>query len=477
MSHEIRTPMNAIVGFTNLLANVIGDKAPRNYIDSIRSSAKSLLKLISDILDLSEIEAGQIELQKDWIDTFSFFENFRLFYNKKISESNLDFQIHLQNDLPVRLFLDESRLRQLIDNILDNAIKFTSNGFIKLEVTCENKKDQDEGQGGIDLCLIIEDSGIGMEKEFQQRLFNSFSQHEGDHKRKYSGTGLGLTISKKIILLMGGKIEVFSEIGKGTKFTIVLPNVPVSHSAILKKEINEIDIATIVFNKAKLLIVDDISFNRDYIEGILKDTQLEIRNAENGKEAYELALAFLPDLIITDIKMPILNGFELLEKVKLNDILKSIPVIALSSQAMKKEIILIQQSDFSGYLLKPFQIDDLYFELMKFLPFTKREVKEEIIIDAGYNGSLHSDTDNELLGILEGELTQLWEGFKEQQPMDEVEVFADKLLKLTDRYSSANLKTYALKLKEAVAEFDIDNLLKYINEYKQLIYNIKSEIK
>jgi signal transduction histidine kinase/CheY-like chemotaxis protein/streptogramin lyase len=477
MSHEIRTPMNAIVGFSNLLAGVISDKAPRNYLDSIRSNAKSLLKLISDILDLSEIEAGQIELQKDWIDTFSFFEDFRLFYKKKISESNLDFQIHLQNELPVNLYLDESRLRQLLDNILDNAIKFTSNGFIKLEVTCDNKKELAEGHEGIDLCLVIEDSGIGMEKEFQQRLFNSFTQHGGENTRKYSGTGLGLTISKKIIQLMSGTIEVSSEIGKGTKFTIIIPNIPVSHSAILRTEINEIDITTIVFDKAKLLIVDDTPFNRDYIVGILKDTNLEIRNAENGKEAYELALAILPDLIITDIKMPILNGFELLKKVKLNDILKSIPIIALSSQAMKKEIILIEQSGFSGYLLKPFQIDDLYFELMKFLPFTKREVKEEIIIDAGYNGSLHSDTDNELLGILEGELTQLWEGFKEQQPMDEVEVFADKLLKLTDRYSSANLKTYALKLKEAVAEFDIDNLLKYINEYKQLIYNIKSEIK
>ncbi|MDA3894500.1 MAG: ATP-binding protein [Salinivirgaceae bacterium] len=480
MSHEIRTPMNAIVGFSNLLAGVISDKAPRNYLDSIRSSTKSLLKLINDILDLSEIEAGKIELQNDWIETFSFFEDFRLFYNKKISESNLDFQIHLQNDLPASLFIDESRVRQLLDNIINNAIKFTTKGYVKLNVTCENKKERDEGHEVIDLCLVIEDSGIGMEKKFQQRLFESFSQHEEKNTRKYSGTGLGCTITMKIIQLMSGTIEVFSEIGKGTKFTIVIPNILVSHSAILKKEIEEIDMATIVFDKAKLLIVDDTPFNHDYIEGILKDTKLEIRNAENGKEAYEIALAIIPDLIITDIKMSILNGFELLEKVKSNDILKAIPIIALSSQAMKKDQILIQQSGFSGYLLKPFRIEELYAELIKYLPYIKNEEKkkkDENIKSVVYKGTIPSKTDKELIAVLEGEFMQIWEGFKEQQPMDEVEAFADKLLELNEKYYDANLKTYALKLKEAVTEFDIVNLLKYINDYTQLIENIKNDLK
>ncbi|MDA3894501.1 MAG: ATP-binding protein [Salinivirgaceae bacterium] len=474
MSHEIRTPMNAIVGFSNLLAGVISDAAPRNYLDSIRSSAKSLLKLIGDILDLSEIEAGRLELQEDWIETYSFFEDFQLFYNKKISESNLDFQIQLQNDLPESLFIDESRVRQLLDNLINNAIKFTPNGFVKLEVTYSNQKERDAGRELINLCLTIEDSGIGMEKEFQQRLFESFSQQEGQNTRKYGGTGLGLAISKKIIQLMKGTIEVHSEIGKGTKFTITIPNVLISHSAILKQKIEAIDVATLVFDKAKLLIVDDVAFNRDYIEGILKDTNLEIMNVENGEEAYEIALNNIPDLIITDIKMPILNGFELLEKLKSNELLKGIPVIALSSQAMKKEQILIQQSGFSGYLLKPFRIDELYAELIKHLPYVKKEDNEENSKSAGFKATSLSKSDRDLLlELLSGKMMEKWHRFEDQQPMEDLEAFSAELMEIAINYPHPDLVIYAQKFNEAVESFDIHNLLIYLKQFQELVSNVE----
>jgi CheY-like chemotaxis protein len=235
----------------------------------------------------------------------------------------------------------------------------------------------------------------------------------------------------------------------------------------------KIEIENINFEKATLLIADDVKYNREYIKGILRDTQIEILEAENGEIALKLAKEHTLDLIITDIKMPVMDGIELLGKLRENEKLQHIPVIASTAAVMKAEQEHIKNTGFNGFVVKPFEINDLYVELIKFLKhktvnesMDSNQVKQNDIVKL-------SDTEKaELMDKLKGDLHKIWEGFGEQQPMEEVEAFANSLLELTQKYAHPLIIAYANNLNEAVAGFDIYSLLKYLKQYPQLIENI-----
>ncbi|NOZ46037.1 MAG: PAS domain S-box protein, partial [Chlorobi bacterium] len=322
MSHEIRTPMNAIIGFSNLLKPMVEDDLQKSYLDSIYSSGKNLLTLINDILDLSKIEAGKLEMKYDFIDTQSFFNEIRLMFEFKAKEKNIDFEINIHSDFPQAIFIDEARLRQILINLIGNSLKFTDHGFVKLNINYENLKFVNGKKGSekqVDIMIEVSDSGIGISKELQQHIFGAFTQEKGQNHKKYGGTGLGLNISKKLVELMKGSISVQSKVNVGSIFTINIPGVIILKDFVKKIEKHEIDPKTIILKKSKLLIVDDIELNHQYIVGILRNTDVQIYEAENGEIAYEMAKIHLPDLIITDIKMPVMDGFEFLEKLKNNE--------------------------------------------------------------------------------------------------------------------------------------------------------------
>jgi len=228
MSHEIRTPMNAILGLSGLLDSLIADKKQKNYLETIKSSGMSLLTLINDILDLSKIEAGKMELHYEPVNPYSLFSEIKNIFSLSISRKGLKFVMDIASDIPESLLLDDVRLRQILFNLVGNAVKFTEKGQIKL--SARKAADQDK-EGMIDLIIAVEDTGIGIDPQSQEKIFEAFRQQDGQSTKRYGGTGLGLTISKRLVEMMGGTITVKSKVNKGTTFEITLPRVSIAAAA------------------------------------------------------------------------------------------------------------------------------------------------------------------------------------------------------------------------------------------------------
>ncbi|MEW5801393.1 MAG: ATP-binding protein [bacterium] len=225
MSHEIRTPLNAILGFTDLLDSLIADKKQKNYLETIKSSGKSLLTLINDILDLSKIEAGKMELRYEPVNPYAIFHEIKDIFSLNISRKDLAFIMDIAPDIPESLLLDDVRLRQILFNLVGNAVKFTEMGQIKLSARGIM---QQNDQNSIDLMIAVEDTGIGIDPESHDKIFEAFKQQDGQDNKRYGGTGLGLTISKRLVEMMGGTISVKSQVARGSVFQIILKNVPIA---------------------------------------------------------------------------------------------------------------------------------------------------------------------------------------------------------------------------------------------------------
>ncbi|MCK5717007.1 MAG: response regulator [Thiomargarita sp.] len=225
MSHEIRTPLNAIIGFSEILSKKITDKALKNNFDSIRKSGHILLTLINDILDLAKIESGRIDIQLQEMDLRVILKELEQLFSLTVTEKKLDFSVEIEAQLPQILLLDEHRIRQVLLNIIGNALKFTKKGHIKIFIQHHLHKNNNT----LDLIIKVEDTGIGIPENQHQKIFEAFQQMDGQITREYGGTGLGLAISKRLVEIMTGSIDVHSQIGVGSVFTITLPHVKISN--------------------------------------------------------------------------------------------------------------------------------------------------------------------------------------------------------------------------------------------------------
>ena len=380
MSHEIRTPMNAVLGYTELLSSLLNEQTQKNYIESIKSSGRSLLTLINDILDLSKIEAGKLELEYDYVDSNFFFTEFERIFALKASEKGIKFLVEIQSGTPAGIYIDEPRLRQIIFNLIGNAIKFTNQGHVKLKVFTENMQvvtyNNEKSEEFLDLVIEVEDTGIGISKEIMEEIFDPFIQARD--QKNIGGTGLGLAITRRLTILMNGTISLKSELGKGSTFMVKIPEIAFKRDFVSTKITLQINPADIVFERSTILVVDDVEQNRSFIRDTLKNTGITVLEAEEGFKALELAIKVVPDLIISDIRMPNMDGFELLIKLKTNKKLKNIPVLAYSASVLKDQKERIHQSRFDGLLTKPVNITELYLELMNHLPY--KEVKKKNLL-------------------------------------------------------------------------------------------------
>jgi PAS domain S-box-containing protein len=475
MSHEIRTPMNAVLGYTELLSSMLDDNVQKEYINSIISSGRSLLTLINDILDLSKIEAGKLEMEFDYVDTYFFFSEFEKIFSLKIFEKGLKFILDITSGTPAGIYIDEARVRQIVFNLLGNAIKFTSEGKIVLKVFTENPHivnySGERSEEFIDLIIEVKDTGIGISKKLQEAIFEPFAQ--GRDSNKYGGTGLGLTITRRLTSLMNGTIYVHSKPGTGSTFTVRIPEIAYLRDFSKTSVDVHIDPAEIVFEEAVVLVVDDVQHNRSYLREALKNTSLKIVEAEDGIAAFKLAKEIVPDLIIADIQMPKMDGFRLLSKIKTNNKLKHIPVIAYSASVVSHQKERIHKSEFAGLLIKPVRVTELYLELMNFLQFkSTRETKPDKPL---------SETD------LIGEITDLpglvhslgtdyyatWKTFAVRQPIGGIRDFGKNLIQLGMDHNSSIITGYGKKLISAADSFDIEAILKLIGKYKGLIESFK----
>jgi PAS domain S-box-containing protein len=479
MSHEIRTPMNAVLGYTELLGNTLVDQIQKDYVNSIKSSGRSLLTLINDILDLSKIEAGKLELEYDFIDTYSFFSEFEKIFSLKVSEKGLKFILDIASGTPHGIYIDEARVRQIVFNLIGNAIKFTSEGQITLKVFIENPQvvnyTKEKSEELIDLIIEVIDTGIGISKELREAIFEPFVQ-ERDYKH-YGGTGLGLAITRRLTMLMNGTINLKSELGKGTTFTVKIPEITYKRDFSGTNIDFQIDPAEIIFEEAVILIADDVEHNRSYLKDALKNTNLKIIEAEDGFDAYQLAKKVVPDMIIADIRMPKLDGFQLLKKLKTNKKLKHIPVIAYSASVLKAQKERIHNSEFKGLLIKPVKVAELYLELMNILPYRSNKVPEpeKSLSEVDLIGEINDLP--ALIHILDTSLYATWKTFAVTQPIGEIRDFGRNLVQLGTDHNSSIIKDYGRELIIAADSYNIGAMLKLIGKYSGIIENLKESPK
>jgi signal transduction histidine kinase len=477
MSHEIRTPMNAVLGYAELLGYMLEDKTQKNYIESIKSSGKSLLTLINDILDLSKIEAGKLELQFEFVNTNSFFSEFERIFSLRISDKGLKFILEISSGTPAGIYIDEARVRQIILNLIGNAIKFTESGSVRLKVYSENPQiinySKDKTDEFIDIVIEVSDTGIGISKEMQGEIFNPFVQAQGQDVRKYGGTGLGLAITYRLVQLMNGTIELESELNRGSSFKIRIPEVSYLRDIEKRSEEIKFDTNDIVFEKATIIVADDIEHNRKYLIDALAKTDIKIVEAEDGLKAFNLAKKILPDLIITDIRMPNLDGFSLLNKLKSDDSLTHIPVIAYSASVMKAQRDRIRESAFSGLLIKPVQISELFLELMNNLPYksTKISGTEKPIPETDFINEI-SDLPG-LINSLETNFKDTLKTFEIRQPIGEIKIFGDQLIKLGNTHNASIISEFGKDIFAAASSFNIEAILSLIRKYPAKVELIK----
>jgi len=477
MSHEIRTPMNAVLGYAELLGFMLEDKTQRDYIESIKSSGRSLLTLINDILDLSKIEAGKLELQFEFVNSQSFFSEFERIFSLRLSDKGLKFILEISSGSPEGIYVDDARLRQIILNLIGNAIKFTEKGSIRLKVYTENPQIITYPKGKtdefIDLIIEVTDTGIGISKEMQQEIFNPFVQGQGQNIKKYGGTGLGLAISQRLVQLMNGTIELDSKLNRGSSFKIKIPEVSYLRDFDKRSEEIQLDPAEIVFEEATIIIVDDVEHNRKYLIDALKKTKIKIVEAVDGLEALSLAGKIVPDLIITDIRMPGLDGFELLNKLKSDKALKHIPVIAYSASVMKAQRDRIRESKFTGLLIKPVQVTELYLELMNNLPYKSIKAAGPDLSPSGNESTIEVSDIPGLVHSLDTRLKDVWITFGIRQPIGDVRNFGNQLVIEGKNHNAEIITGYGEELVSAADSFNIEAILNLIRKYPAIVESLK----
>ena len=310
------------------------------------------MTIINDVLDLSKIDSGKLFLKYESVNLEQLITDVYNLLHQGASEKGLELQTRLPSNLPKALMLDQQRIAQILFNLVSNAIKFTDVGHITIKVNCQKLYQKLQGRHLVDLTISVIDTGIGIDPEQIQRIFEQFSQHQGQSAKLYGGTGLGLTICNSLAKMMDGRIKVQSTVGKGSTFSLCLKHV---QTAQVSSSPNYNHPATQGqnFAGAKVLLVDDIAANRTLIIEQFSHANIEFIEAEDGLQAIEQAKQHLPDIIIMDIRMPNLGGIEANKRLKADPLTKDIPVFALTASIAKADINIEQAKGFVDYLLKP----------------------------------------------------------------------------------------------------------------------------
>lgn len=362
MSHELRTPLNAVLGFSQLLQDSETDKNKRRYLEAISISGSSLLNVLNDILDLSKIDAGKMQLDMERVEIPTMCHELSMMFLQLSAQKDLDLQITSHPEFKTPVLLDSNKVRQVLTNLISNAIKFTSHGSVKVHFDFEER----ENDGHINIKIHVKDTGKGIPTDQQALIFNDFEQVQGQRSSEFGGTGLGLAISHRFIKLMGGELSVISEKDKGSEFIVLLPNIEFAESKTEVKHRNYPAISSYHFNPARILIVDDIPYNREYLESFLSRWSFTIDTAINGEEALKKVEENQPDLIIMDLKMPVMGGLEASQLIRSDDRFKHIPIIAVTASVLKDDKA--QSSILTDYIIsKPIHREHLIFIIAQYL--------------------------------------------------------------------------------------------------------------
>ena len=356
MSHEIRTPMNAILGGLQLLENASLSTDLRKILVNATSSAKSLLTIINDILDYSKVESNKIELEKAPLSIVDILDSVKYDLDALISNKGIDFDIVIDKNFHDTWVGDLVRVKQIILNLASNAVKFTNQGCVKIFAGCVRHNNHQA------IHIKVADSGIGMSKEAQRRIFERFSQADSSTTRKYGGTGLGMSITVSLVKLMGGTIELSSEAGQGTVIDIILP-LEKSKKTAINSQIKSLIPPNL--QGKRILIAEDNMINQMLIKTMLKETNAELVIVENGALAVDVFTKSTFDLVLMDIHMPVMDGVTAFSAIKAVD-KNSIPVIALTANVMVEDVRRYIKIGFTAHVPKPIELSTLYGALMDY---------------------------------------------------------------------------------------------------------------
>ncbi len=363
MSHDIRTPLNGIIGFTEVALNENDPEKKQTYLKKIKSSGELLLDLVNDILDLSRIESGKLVLEQEAVDSHQVIEKVVTALQPSAEMKGITLKADLSAYPDEMIWVDRLKFQKIILNLLSNAIKYTPKGGT---VTLSVQK-IDPPQNGLTRRILIKDNGIGMSPEFMSRLYQPFSQEHRPEAKNITGTGLGLSIVKRFVEFVGGKIDVQSQLGKGTQFTVELPIQLADAQKI--SENSQTDQHKVLSGK-RILICEDNAMNSEIAQLLLKEKGMITDCSQNGKEGLS-QFAASPEgyyaAILMDIRMPVMDGFEATQAIRAlpRSDSKTVPIIAMSAEAFTEDILAAEQSGMNGYITKPFEPEKLFNELSR----------------------------------------------------------------------------------------------------------------
>ena len=422
ISHEIRTPINAISGMSGILADTNISETQKQYVNAIQSSSKSLMVIVNDILDMSKLESGKFSAEFIPFDIRSIVDPLHTSYHLRTDEKGITFVIEYPEDMPKWVFGDPTRLGQILNNLISNAIKFTDTGKVSLKITFEKNGKQN------DFCFNVTDTGIGIDQEKLKTIFEFFSQEDNTITRRFGGTGLGLAISKSISELLGGEIIVESEknVGSTFKFCVTMPEA----SEQMKKDI----IVHSDLTGKNILIVEDNELNRFLAVTILKKWNANIHIAENGEEAVQAIRNKAIDVVLMDIQMPVMDGVAASIAIR-KELNSKVPIIALTANALESEKEKCWQAGMNEYITKPYNPDYL----------------REKIIFLIENSTKTEEHSSEHVSMQS--LSELMNGSKEQM-IRMTTVFLDQI----DKHFN--------ELKLAFSENDLDQISKVTHKLK-----------
>ncbi len=370
MSHEIRTPMNSIIGMTDLaLDSSLNDKE-RNYIQKANLAAKNLLGIINDILDFSKMEAGKMEFFLTHFELKEVINHTLQLIKLVAQEKHISLRVKLDKDVPKYYFADPLRLEQVLINLANNAVKFSPEGSnITLSASLSQ---EDEENAWIEFC--VEDEGIGISGKDQQKLFQSFTQADNSTQRKFGGTGLGLVISQKIVEMMDGKIWVESEEGEGSRFSFVVRMNKSSIDELVEvtkdsKTTMQLDIQKL--RGIKVLLVEDNEMNQELAADLLERNGLQVKIANHGAEGVQMLKREDFDIVLMDIQMPVMDGYEATKHIRVDEAYKDVPIIAMSANVMHEDIEKAYASGMNDHIGKPINPEDMFRTMAKWYGQTK----------------------------------------------------------------------------------------------------------
>lgn len=469
MSHEIRTPMNAILGFSDLLKQLVDNAQVQKYLNIISTNGRNLLVLINDILDLSKIEAGKIQLQWEPLNLRPFLQEVQQIFLYQAENKGISLILNLDDTVPVGIIFDAVRLRQILFNVVGNALKFTESGFVKITVTCQDI--EEAPAENFTLVLTIEDTGIGISPDQQEAIFEAFIQSE-NQSCKYGGTGLGLSITKRLTEILGGTIELESKVNCGSVFRFTFTEVAIASSFLKTLASPQTAIHLSQLQKARILVVDDVPSNLHIMTEYFADTPHRLLTADRGEAAIEIAIAQQPDIILLDLGMSAMTGLEVAKALKQHPHCQDIPLIITASSSDRDRALVANYCQ--GFLDKPLNYQALVKALAELLPLAAPH-----LIRASESAIAPLKPDSQTLARWSELLQKLgqmekgeWQNIRFTLTRRNLTAFSQRLQDWAMEYQCQVLLDYATCLEHQLTTFDWQNLPKTVASFPQIRHRL-----